>query len=257
MGDKALLLLRRRLEQLDASPLPVLSFEADERLAHFAAVMASYTDAMVMAESGGQIVLAPADADQAVGDCRLLDDIARDEDDLVSGPLRMERQHWIATARQLSPPKRAHFVEPIDRERISPSTKPFYLGLYTSTATHTGKSMWRTHLDFFHGSDLYPLPWQTWKLHATGSVLEISCARAWVDFVQTYAERHAGLIYPNWTEVAKHYDGVHLTLRAIAATQGFTFATTSGITAAPFWDVESTLWLRWRFTSIDFVEVAT
>lgn len=82
-------------------------------------------------------------------------------------------------------------------------------------------------------------------------MLEITSAREWADFVGTYPRRHKGEVYPHWHDVATDFDGVHLTLQAIAAIQGFAFPTPRGPSAPAYWDVESTLWLRWCFQSVD------
>ncbi|QQQ78702.1 hypothetical protein IOD16_09765 [Saccharothrix sp. 6-C] len=250
MAYRALETLRRRFAELDADPLP----ETESGLACFASVMGSYTNTSMPED---QAALVPADADELAAECRLLNVIARDEGGLVSGPLDHERQHWIATARHSWPPRRAHFIEPTSTSPGRRSTKPFNIGMFTSTATRTGKSSWRTYLDLYSGSDLYPLPWRTWLVRTAGSVLEISSAQQWADLVQAYPDREAGLIYPRWTDIAKDYDGVHLTLRAIASTQGFSFTTPSGSTAPAFWDVESTFWLRWCVTSADLIDITT
>jgi hypothetical protein len=46
-----------------------------------------------------------------------------------------------------------------------------------------------------------------------------------------------------------------MTQRAVVASQGLYFASSAGIIAPPYWDVESTLWLRWSFTSTELIEV--
>ncbi|MFF3712878.1 hypothetical protein [Streptomyces phaeochromogenes] len=48
---------------------------------------------------------------------------------------------------------------------------------------------------------------------------------------------------------------MHVTLRAIVATQGLRFPVKGGATVPPYWDIESVLWLRWCFSSTRFVEV--
>jgi hypothetical protein len=40
---------------------------------------------------------------------------------------------------------------------------------------------------------------------------------------------------------------VHLSAGAIAAAQGFCFRLEGGVTVPLYWDVESTVWLRWVF----------
>lgn len=252
MDSQALAPLRRRFAELDADLLTAMPVETDSAITHFVSLMSSYTNTTV---TENQAALDPADADELAGDCRLLNAIARDEGSLVSGPLDHERQHWIATARHTWPPQPVHYIEPTAARPAQRSAKPFHIGMFTSTATRTGKSTWRTYLDMYYGSDLYPLPWRTWRVRTGGSVLEITSARQWVDFVRAYPDHEANLIYPQWTDAAKDYDGIHLTLRAIAATQGLTFTTPTGLTAPAFWDVESTFWLRWAITSAEPIDI--
>jgi hypothetical protein len=63
------------------------------------------------------------------------------------------------------------------------------------------------------------------------------------------------MLYPDWYQIAKDFDGVHLTMRAILAIQGFAFDTSHGMIAPSYWGVESVLWLRWCFTSIELREI--
>ena len=84
-------------------------------------------------------------------------------------------------------------------------------------------------------------------------VLEISTAVEWVRFVMTYPKARNGLLYPDWRLATGSWDTVHMTLRAVAATQGIWFSEGPQVTAAPYWDVESTFWLRWAFTGAQMV----
>jgi len=47
---------------------------------------------------------------------------------------------------------------------------------------------------------------------------------------------------------------VHITISAIAAIQGMRLETPRGLLAPSYWDVETTFWLRWSFTSVALVE---
>jgi hypothetical protein len=115
--------------------------------------------------------------------------------------------------------------------------------------------MWRLLLGP-GGSFAYPLPRYTWKLKVERgvTVVEIGDATTWVEFVCTHARISDGRIFPNWAHIARSVDAVHLTLPAIVATQGFTFCTRYGVIPAAFWDVETTVWLRWCFTDAYLVE---
>ncbi|MET8676717.1 hypothetical protein ABZW18_03715 [Streptomyces sp. NPDC004647] len=249
MSDPAIRILRDRVAELDSPPVPASASTADPQLEHFVSVMSFYTNTEMAAESDGAAVLTPDDADDVTHRCQLLKDIAQREKGLAEGPLRRDRQRWIGTSATLD---RSCFVEAAETADLSPSTKPFNLGLYTATATQRGDSMWQTYLNPYYGSDLHPLPWHSWQVEVRkeASVLEITSARSWAEFVVRYARVDGGIIYPDWNKAAQHYSGVHMTLRAIVATQGFQFFTEHGVTAAPYWDIESTLWLRWCFSSV-------
>ncbi|MEV8536881.1 hypothetical protein [Streptomyces sp. NPDC051211] len=252
-------ILARRAADLDASTDPNTSTDAGLR--HFTSVMSLWTEPETAARTGGRTVVEPSAADEVADGCELLRRLARDEPSLVRGPLDRTRQHWIGTGpHELMPSRQAT----LNREwfttsrgvPIPPSTKPFHVGLYTSTAQRNGPGMWRMYLD--QGSNLHPRPWHTWELQVTdpaAAVLEITGAGEWAAFVERYPLVHDGAVFPDWGKVAHDYAGVHVTLRAILATQGFSFAVKDGLTAPPYWDIESALWLRWCFSSIRLVEM--
>ncbi|MET9544077.1 hypothetical protein ABZY36_02015 [Streptomyces sp. NPDC006627] len=255
-------ILSRRVKQLDASDDPTTG--TDAALRHFTSVMTSWTEPEMAAMAGGPAILAPSEAEEAdemADDCRLLDRLRRDEESLVRGPLDRGRQHWIGTSPHTLVPDRRPALDP-DRFTVPgdhpgpPSTKPFQLGLYTSTARRDGPGMWRIYLDL--GSSLHPRPWQTWHLPVTApaaAVLEINGAGDWAAFVGRYPLAHGDDVHPDWAGVARDYAGVHMTLRAIVAVQGFRIPVRDGLAAAPFWDIESVLWLRWCFAAPRLVEV--
>ena len=251
--DHAVGLLRQRLCELDTGRLPVVPSVSDPRLVHVVTVLQTATNTSMTPAGGRPAVLAPAAADALTRDSRLVAALAADHPPLVAGPWDRARQHWVGTARHHDP----------DRARFDPARaatsgpKPFGLGLHTSTATRQGPSMWRTYLDLYHGSDLYPLPWSTWELRPDDgdvSVLHITGAGDWAAFVDRYAPTAGPAMSPDWAAVSRDVDAVHVTLPAIVAAQGFGLRTARGITAPAFWDVESTLWLRWRFASARLLE---
>jgi hypothetical protein len=142
---------------------------------------------------------------------------------------------------------------------MPPDAKPFGLGLFTSTAVFGGHGAWRTYLDLQQGSSLFPPPWYTWavELEPAATVVEVSSAADWVELVESHPLRAGGLTYPDWASLGRNCDGVHMTVRAIAATQGIVLRLREGFAAPPYWDVESTLWLRWRVRSAELVDVTT
>lgn len=255
-------ILRRRMAQLDAAT--DLTAGTDAGLRHFTSVMTGWTEPEMTALAGGPAVLAPSEAEEAddmADRCLLLSRLARDQESLVRGPLDRTRQHWIGTGpHELAPhrrptPGREHFTAP-GGDCAPPCTKPFHLGLYTSTARRDGPCMWRMYLDL--GSTLHPRPWQTWRLPVTDptpGILEIGGASDWAAFVGRYPLVRGDDVYPDWAKAARDFDGVHMTLRAIVAAQGFRIPVADGLAAAPFWDIESALWLRWCFSAPHLMEI--
>lgn len=159
-------ILRRRVTDLDAVADPAAG--SDAWLRHFTSVMPLWTAQEMASMTEGPAVVDPSEADEVTESCLLLRHLAHGEESLVRGPLDRTRQHWIGTSpHELAPSRqtaleRARFIAP-GRGPIPPSTKPFHLGLYTSTARRGGPSMWRMYLD--QGSNLHPLPW---GVHETG-----------------------------------------------------------------------------------------
>jgi hypothetical protein len=205
----------------------------------------------------------PDEADELVAGCQLMRRLSAAAPEITAGPLRLDAQRWIATGKpsHVPPghpaPSPAHFVGPGTAGSVRPAAKPFGLGLFTSTAAAGGHGAWRTYLDLHRGSSLFPLPWHTWavEMEPAAAVREVASAADWVELVASHPLRAGGLTCPDWPSLARAYDGVHMTLRAIVATQGIAFPMNGGAVAAPYWDVESTLWLRWRVRSAVLVEV--
>jgi len=207
--------------------------------------------------------LAAEDADELLRRSRLLDRLSRDLPQLTDGPLDRFAQHWVATGK---PPGRATQVNYTPQEscfipvaRVThPITgaKPFYVGLFTSTAV-AGSGMWRYYLRRYEDSSFLHLrPWYTWHLQPRheARIYEIRDATAWVRLITTHPRVEAGFVHPDWLTISEHWDAVHITLRVIAAAQGIFFTTALGPTPAPYWDVESTFWLNWCFTASTFIE---
>jgi hypothetical protein len=253
--------LQARVSELDSAELaPGLG---DEPIVRFVWLMAAWTDTRMTFDSERPVALEPTAADEITAECGLLNEIARTDPHLVRGPLDQRRQQWIGTAKRsasAAPPElpRPSFVSADAPSSARPSTKPAGLGIYSSTATNDGRSMWRVFLDIGREASLHPRPWAVWDVRPYGDrpkLCEIDSAETWCELVQAYPTRGDDRLYPDWRAIATEFDGVHMTLAAIVATQGFTFLTSAGPIAAPYWDLETTLWLRWRFESVSLREV--
>jgi hypothetical protein len=254
--------LARRVADLDAEPWQVSEWSQDEggrsvsAIEHFAEVMGSWTDAVVEVQAGAGAAIEPGAADTMVRGSRLLADIAHTSPRLISGPMDGANQHWTPIGRAAytgEPPSEQRFVPP--RADQPAAVKPAGVGLYTSTASIGGISMWRAFLGP-GGSAVHPLPRYTWELTfgEPVAVAEISGAECWAEFVCAHPRYVERLIYPDWVAVSREYDAVHITLPTIAAAQGFALTTGDGMVAPAFWDVETTFWVTWRVAAAHLVE---
>lgn len=264
--DKDILtVLEERIARLDGCVGPGPAGEREIR--HFVRVMASITPSQIAPLSNMPVspIASPDEADECIARCELLRAIAERDDSLVSGPLTPDRQEWVADSSRLAGPDGGHgpredlFVHP--EVEFAPSTKPFGVGLYTSTPSLCGRSMWRAYLEEYGGGEtLLRRPWHIWRVSTDAravSVVEITSAREWTDFVCAYSTRTDGNVYPDWRAIANDADGVHITARAAAATQGFQFRCRHGLVAPAYWDVETTFWLKWVFKRTALLEVVS
>ena len=249
---------------LDGEPDdPRATDDPDADLTHFITVLGRATDSGTGPDVHALPCVSAASADAIVESCRLLARLTGAVPEIVTGPLRLDSQYWVGTENPSGRPKgelapsESHFIGVSDAAVIKASTKPFHLGLFTTTGALGRKGMWRMYLDRCPSSTLFPQPWHTWIVdpNPDAVVREIASASQWVEFVLSHPQRERGLLFPDWRSVARRYDAVHMTLRAIAAIQGLYFTTAEGIVAASCWDLESTLWLRWCFDSVRLVDV--
>lgn len=255
--------LARRIEQLDAGPCsPLVPEDLRDDLAHFITVMERITSRGTGDDVPVLPTLSAAKADGLVQGSRLLARLDAAAPELVLGPLRRDAQLWTGTGNpsflpeaELTPSE-SYFVGVSEASAGVASTKPFGVGLFTSTGVLGTYGMWRLYLELNRGSTLFPLPWRTWAVEplAGAVVREIASAADWVELVLAHPRQDRGLLFPDWAAVARGCDGVHVTLRAIVAMQGMCCATREGTIAAPYWDVESTFWLRWCFGAVRLVE---
>jgi hypothetical protein len=204
----------------------------------------------------------PETAD-AIADTSVLLSRLRDiSPEIVDGPISPGNQFWISTGKpptvaEPAPwPSQRNFIDAETATSQYASTKPFWIGLYTSTGLATTHGMWELYLDTIQ-STLFPKPWHIWAIQPDSAVKvrEISSAASWAEFVCTYPRRQGSLVYPDWQSASGTYEAVHVTLRAVAAMQGIYLRTGDQIIAPSFWGLESTLWLRWCFQPPELMAV--
>jgi hypothetical protein len=206
-------------------------------------------------------IVSATDADATAATCHLIHRLGVAEPALVTGEAAGYQQYWISTAKPpWVPPQEPvlapeHLVPAARAERLM-SSNPFGVGLYTSTGFQGTQGMWRIYLDLGQYSSNFLHPWHVWKLDTsdTARVYNVTTAAEWETLILRYPAVAEDLIYPDWQSIAHDWDGVHITVRAIAAIQGMRLQTAQGLLAPSYWDVETTLWLRWSFTSVTLVE---
>jgi hypothetical protein len=202
------------------------------------------------------------EADAIVSASRLLARLGRSAPQIIDGELDWNSQYWLSTAKfPWSKPRdpnlsAANFVD-ISHAHVPASTKPFYVGLYTYTGIFGSQGMWREYIERAVPGTGFGRPWHIWKLQVSrgARVWEVDSASAWADLNTSYPLAADGLIYPNWLSIAADYDAVHLSARAVAAIQGIRVKSQMGVIAPSYWDVESTLWLHWKFDAVSEVAV--
>jgi hypothetical protein len=129
-------------------------------------------------------------------------------------------------------------------------------GLWTSTALTGTVTPWSLFMQVGGESNSFVGAATSWRLgpRPDVTVLEITGARDWV----TALDRHPGppdrdgRAVLDWAAVADRYDAVHFTMTAALALQGTSYRTADGAPTAPLYlDVESTVWTRWSFTTVE------
>jgi len=172
------------------------------------------------------------------------------------------KQVWVG--RSPEPPDEARFkvdLSPFDLETPKPK-----LAFWTCTRIETFLSPWLESPE--------KMPFESegvWMVTASRNarVAEIHSPAAWSDFVRTYPRAEPGYTYvpmyvpmqprpdtaarldPDWAKVAQDWDGVHLSTGGWLGGEDVTFRSGETATELRAWNMESTVWLRWRISSFE------
>lgn len=158
--------------------------------------------------------------------------------------------------------QRATIVQPVVRRRLSPHVLPLTVsssshagprgGLWTSSEYQSGRSTWLLWTEFGQESSAFRGPAVRWRVKPVDNarVERVDTAAAWVGLVEEFPT--SGGSYdarPDWDLIGQKFDGVHITLRGVIATQGISFLSPAvGQIAPPYFDVECTVWSNWCFS---------
>jgi hypothetical protein len=204
--------------------------------------------------------VSPSSADAAVAQSRALHVLSEVAPWLDQGPTATSYdQRWIATQRAAwlpardDKPSKDMFVEPAEVDVAGLLARPPRFGLFTCSATADYPGMWRTYLEINPLSGLADKPWRTWRLAFPPSIkiAQIDSAQAWANLIDQHPVTSGPWVYPDWRSIASTFDAVHLTPRAVLATEGLALKCADGLIHPTYWGVESTLWLRWKASSTE------
>jgi hypothetical protein len=242
-------LLESRVAALDGDPAPSEKHgRVDTDLAHFIRTLAAVT---APRQEYFDSCIAPKCADDVVAQSELIGRLRARAPEIVLGPMQRTRQYFVETEGT----RERHVVTSGggSTDSNSAATKP--KGLFTATGVFDSFGMWWSYLALNHRSSLFRPPWKVWavEIPVEARVVELTSACDWVEFVLSHRIDVEGHIYPDWRSAESKWDGVHMTIAAIAATQGINFPIESRFVAAPFWDVESTVWLCTRHRKMSLI----
>ncbi len=169
--------------------------------------------------------------------------------------LDRKRQEWMSSA---SPAPEASSFHPDLRPYGAGITKP-RRALWTSTSVGEGSSGWLHYVPW--GEDRREPSYHRWHLEVvpTARVYEVHGPRAWQALCLAYpapsslaypVETPAALIEPNWQAVAQDWDGIHLSTGGLLTTERVRWGLPGAQTHLYGWAVESTVWLRWVFGTV-------
>lgn len=126
-------------------------------------------------------------------------------------------------------------------------------GFYTSTASaRTSGAI--ALLTNGYGDYQLDLPIVRYRIQidANARVYEVISPDTWYALCASYPEiGEDGRLVPNWAAVAKDWDGVHLSLGGLLASEQVPVDGSAGWAELSNWDTEQTVWLHWVFSSVE------
>lgn len=207
--------------------------------------------------------LQAAEVDDIVASSQFISDLRRIFPSLVQADRHIPRQLWArftmpSWVKQIPNDLDPTLFRDFSQSFAVRSSKPWGLGLFTSSAISYDRSMWHLYASNGPDSSVLKPPCRTFVVFpfSAARVAQISSAGDWAQLVQSAAVMHDGYAYPDWMALSRTYDGIRMLLPAIVATQDICISQSGLRIAPPHWSVESTLWLRWCFERTEVV-VAT
>jgi hypothetical protein len=160
---------------------------------------------------------------------------------------------WVAASSDVPNPAAFSSAHVLDAEQTA--RRPLAAGLWTSSASDGYQGMWSTFLEQHATSELWGKPWRVWRMNSdpAARITQVTSAKDWAGLVDRYPLPGPRFVHPDWRAVAGDFDAVRFTPAAVCAIDGVSIEASAGRIAPTYVTVESTLWLRWRFTGAEQV----
>ena len=171
----------------------------------------------------------------------------------------LDRKHQIWVGRSPDAPVEGQLI--VDLSPFALVTPKPKRAFWTSTFVPVVVSPWlHTPEDQFSG------PHYTWEVTVTESarVLEVHSRDAWSALARSYPRAEDGFTFnttahrpqsaarldPDWSELSRDWDGVHLSIGGWLTAEDVPYESDGVKTELRGWDMESTVWFRWSFSSV-------
>lgn len=159
-------------------------------------------------------------------------------------PLDRSAQVWAG--KMSEPPDALRFQPELDQMHQLAS-KPRY-AFWTSTLVRPYTSPW-----LLWPEGQFKGPPRLWRMTVIpdARVAEIHSPRDWAELCVRYPAGSATWLDPNWHEVARDWDGVHLSAGGWLTAEDLPYDAGGRTAELRGWNMESTVWLRWCFAGAE------
>jgi hypothetical protein len=175
----------------------------------------------------------------------------------------LDRQQQIWVGRSIEAPSENRLQ--VDLSPFGSQTPKPKRALWTSTYVPGVVSPW-----LLAPEGQFSGPYYVWAVAATNAarVLEIQSRDAWSALACSYPRAQAGYTHrttahrpqsaarldPDWSDVARDWDAVHLSIGGWLTAEDVPYEVDRRTTELRGWEMESTVWFRWSFSSVERME---